>query len=267
VNYRRAIGKTDVADPEGLGRTLLLARSRIEADAGVPPVAVPPIRPDQGHASSKVAPGAGRRDGQNYQELQLRPTYHDVMDPEGGFVRGAQIEYFDLRLRHYDSEKTRVERLTPIDILSLSPRDEFFQSWSWKIGAGWLRMRSTDGREPLAFAVDGGAGGAWSSAGDRALAFLMFDGSVRAHPGLGDGYALGAGASAGVLLDAAANWRLHGYARGLRYFSGQLDTPWEVGLQQRVGLGRDVSLRLELARKRELGRSYGDATISAQIYF
>jgi len=265
VNYRRAVGKTGVADPEALGRTLLLARSRIEADAGVPPVPVPAVRPDQGHASSRITVGGGRREGQDYQELQLRPTYHDVMDPEGGYVRGAQIEYFDLRLRHYASSKTRVERLTPIDVFSLSPRDAFFQSRSWKIAAGWQRTFSSDGREPLAFALDGGAGGAWSSAGNGALAYLMLDASLRAH--LDGGHALGAGASAGALVDAAANWRIHGYARGLRYFSGQLDTPWELGIQQRVSLGRDVSLRLDFVRKHELGRSYGDATISVQIYF
>ena len=267
VNYRRATGKQDVPNPDALARSLLLARSRIDADPAASPVPVPQVRPDQGHASARAALGAGRRDGRDYQELQLRPVYHDIMDPEGGFVRGAQIEYFDLRLRHYESTQTRVERLIPVDILSLSARDKFFQSWSWKIAAGWQRMFAENGSEPLAFAVDGGAGGAWSSRAGDALAYLLLDASVRAHSALTDGYALGAGPSLGAWMDASRSWRIHAYTRGLRYFAGQLDTPWEAGLQQRIGLGRDVSLRLDLTRKRELGRVYNDANLSVLMYF
>jgi hypothetical protein len=267
VNYRRAIGKNDVVDPDALARGLLLARSRVDADATPPQVPAPSVRPDQGHASSRVGLGAGRREERNYQDLTLRPTYHDIMDPEGGYIHGAQIEYFDLRLRHYGSSETRVERFVPVGIISLSPRDEFFQSWSWKIAAGWRRTSAETGNEPLAFALDGGAGAAWSSGAGNTLAYVLLDGSLRAHPSLVDGYALGVGPAFGVVTDMTADWRVHAYARGIRYGLGQLDSPWELGLQQRVSLSRDVALRIDIARKGELRRRFTDATISAQFYF
>jgi hypothetical protein len=267
VNYLRAIGAKDVPEQGEAARELLLARSRIDVDAPVPPVSVPEVRPDQGHASSRIGLGVGRRAGQNFRELQARAAYHDVLDPTGGYVRGAQIEFFDLRVRHYESSSARVEKFTLVDILSLSPRDDFFHPWSWKIAGGWQRMFAADGREPLAFGVDGGAGGAWSTADGRTLAYVLLDGSTRINGELDSGYALGAGASVGVLFDAAPSWRLHGYAREQRYFLGQQDTPWEFGLQQRLSIRRNLALRLDLGRRRELDRSFGTTMASVLVYF
>ena len=76
-------------------------RSRIAASTDDPPVPAPQVRPDQGHGTSRIAVGGGRRDGANFVELRARPTYHDLMDPDAGYVRGAQIEYLDIAVRDY----------------------------------------------------------------------------------------------------------------------------------------------------------------------
>ena len=262
VSYRRAIGKNDVADPAVLERELLTARSHLDTAAQTLAVPVPKVRPDQGHGSSRVTAGVGRKDGSNFQELQARATYHDIMDNDGGYARGAEIEFFSLALRHYDFGATRVERFTPVNILSLTPRDDFFQSLSWKITAGWQRVRAATGAEPLAFALDGGAGGAWSNESNTALWYAMFDGSSRFNDNLENGYALGAGASAGVLFDFSPTWRMHGYARSVRYFLGQRDTPVTLGLEQRFTLGSNSALRVDVARSRELQKTYNSGSLS-----
>jgi hypothetical protein len=267
VSYRRAIGKQDVPDSAGLARELLTARSRLDVVGQVPEVPMPIVHPDQGHGSSRLTFGAGRRDGQSFQELSTRATYHDIMDSDGGYARGAQIEFFSLGLRHYDSSATRVEKFTPVNILSLTPRDDFFQSMSWKIAAGWQRMRTPDGSEPLAFSLDGGAGGAWSNKSNTALGYALFDSSARLNRSLVNGYALGAGASVGGLFDFSPRWRMHGYARSLRYFLGQRDTPLTLGLEQRIALGSDSALRVDVARNRELQRTYNSGSVSMLFYF
>jgi hypothetical protein len=188
------------------------------------------------------------------------------MDPEEGYARGAQIEFFDFAFRHYESDTTRAERLIPIDIVSLSPRDDFFQSWSWKIAAGWTRARAADGSEPLVASVNGGGGAAWAM-GDHRLFYAFLDGSARVNHHFDEGYALGAGASAGALFDWGPRWRAHAYARGLRYFLGQQDTPWSWGLEQRFTLDRDVALRLDLGRNREMGRTFNAGSASVLFYF
>ena len=273
VGYRRAIGKNDVADPGGLAHELLTERGRLDAVAQTPEIPMPEVYPDQGHGSSRITMGAGRRSGQNFQELAARATYHDIMDTDGGYARGAQIEFFSLALRHYDpdatwdSGATRGEKFTPISIISLTPRDDFFQSMSWKIASGWQRVHAANGNEPLAFAVDGGAGGSWSNENSTALWYALFDGSLRLNSDLASGYALGAGTSIGGLFDINPRWRMHGYARGMRYFPGQRDTPLTLGLEQRVSMARDLALRLDFARSRELERSFNSGLVSMLFYF
>jgi hypothetical protein len=75
------------------------------------------------------------------------------------------------------------------------------------------------------------------------------------------------GADMGGLFDLNHFWRLHAYARSLRYFMGQRDTPWSVGVDQHIVLGRDLALRVELARNRELERSYSNGSVSMLFYF
>ncbi|OGA41608.1 MAG: hypothetical protein A3G28_01685 [Betaproteobacteria bacterium RIFCSPLOWO2_12_FULL_68_19] len=263
VEYRRAIGKPDVPDPRSLARELLIARSRVQALSQAPGIK-PPARPDEGHASSRFSLGAGTQAGREFGELRLRPTYHDILDPDEGYVPGAQTEFFHFAFRHYREGGTQLESLIPIDILSLSPRDEFFRSWSWKASAGWRRALVREGSRPLLASVDAGAGAAWGAGGR--MAYAMLDARLRVHSRLEDSYALGAGASAGVLLDVTSRLRVHGYARVLRQFLGEDDTPGSIGLESRFSLGRDLALRFDLARQREAGRSFNYGSLSLMVY-
>jgi len=267
ISYRRATGKIDVADPAALTHELITARSRLDVATQAPKIHAPQVQPDQGHGSSRFALGSGRRDGQVFQALDVRGTYHDIMDTDGGYARGAQIEFFNFGLRHYESGVTRVEKFTPVNILSLTPRDIFFQPMSWKISAGWQRTRASSGSEPLAFTLDGSAGGTWSNERNTALWYALLEGSSRFSGSMAMGYALGAGASLGALYDVNPRWRMHGYARGLHYFAGQHDTPVTLGLEQRIALGRDLALRVDFARTRELERSYNTGSVSMLLYF
>lgn len=272
VGYRRATGRNDVADPAALSRELVAARSRLDVAEQAPPPPAPDVPPDQGHASSRVTMGAGSMGNQNFQETSVRATYHDLLDDERGYTRGAEVEFFNLKFRHYDFGTnipggTRVENFTPVNIVSLSPRDEFFNSMSWKISAGWQRVRTPSGSYPLAFALDGGAGASWSNDGDKALWYAFLDNSVRAANAMQNGYALGMGASSGLLYDITPRWRLHAYVRGLRYFLGQGNTPWSFGLEQRVTLTRESALRFDLSRNQDLNWVYNAGSMSLLIYF
>lgn len=266
VNYRRVTGRKDVADPAELARELLLARNRLEVPRQAPPLDDAADRPELGHASSRIAAGIGRRANRDFGELRVRAAYHDVLDADEGYVRGAQIEFFSLALRDYRDGGTRVESFIPIDILSLAPRDEFFQSWSWHVKAGWQRAFLRDGSDPLATSAGVGVGRAWSTGGKRALFYGFADAAVRAHSRLDDGHSLGAGGRMGALVDVRPRWRLHVYARALKYFLGEQDTPRALGLEQSASLGRDLALRLDLTRNREAGRSFTAGTLSLLLY-
>ena len=142
----------------------VLSENALAASCAAAPIAIAPpaTRPDEGHGTARVLAGVGRRAGRDFMEVRVRATYHDLMDPDEGYSRGAQMEFFSLGVRQLDSGTTRIEEFTPIQILSLAPRDNFFQPWSWRVSAGWRREFLADGAEPLVGALDfgGDIGGA-----------------------------------------------------------------------------------------------------------
>ncbi len=265
LTYRRASGEHDVADPQALAHELLVARSRIPVASQAPRIE-PGVRPDEGHGTSRFSGGIGSRRGDDFAELGYRPTYHDILDDDSGYVRGAQIEFFDFRVRDYRKAGPRLESFTPIDIFSAAPRDEFLHPKSWGVSVGWRRMLIDKGTEPLVGAVDGAIGGAWSTPGGG-LAYAMAQASARAHHDLERGYALGAGARFGALVDPLPRWRIHAYAEGLDNFAGERDRPGSVGLQARLTLARDAAVKLDLSRKREAGQSFNSGLLSLYLYF
>lgn len=266
VNYRRATGKKDVADASALARELLVARSQVDVGPQTPTID-PGTRPDNAHGTSRVSFGAGQRDGQNFQEFAFHPTYHEVMDPEAGYVRGAQIEFFDTAVRHYADGHTRLERFVPADILSLAPRDDFFQPRSWRVSGGWQRSFVRNGSEPLVAFLDGGAGASWTDRTNHVLFYALGEAALRMNRELEGGYGIGAGARVGTMVDLTSRWRANAYASGFNYFLGESDQPRRIGLDQRFTLGRDSAIRFDLERRREADRQFNSGMLSLQLYF
>jgi hypothetical protein len=248
-------------------RELLLARSQLPARE--PPVIPPPaVRPDQGHASARFDIGVGSQEGDAYVDLRLRPTYHDVLDAEGGYVRGSQIEYFALLLRHYENENFRVEDFKLLDILSVSPRDDFFKALSWKVNVGATRLYLQNGDEPLAAYMNGGAGYSWEmSTANNSLLSVLLESTLEVDGELDSGYALGAGPSIQWLKDVSPNWRLLARARYQQFGLGDIHSASDLTLSNRLSLGRNMAVRLDLARLVEFDRTRNNVQLSWLLYF
>jgi hypothetical protein len=265
LNYRRTTGTSEVKDGGALARDLLVARSQIDAPSQTPRIETP-VRPDEGHRTARISTGAGRRDRQGFLELGVRPTYHDIVDDDAGYIGGAQIEFFHLRARRYEGASARIESFIPVNIFSLSPRDEFVQRKSWRVAAGWQRSMTRSGAEPLAVAADGGLGGAWR-AGRVARVYASAEGAARAHEQFEKGYSLGLGARIGALVDPAPRWRVHAYAQQLGSVAGERVDPGALVLEQRFSLTRDLALRFDLSHQNEAGRSFDSVLLSLHVYF
>ena len=265
LNYRRTTGTSEVKDGGALARDLLVARSQIDAPSQTPRIETP-VRPDEGHRTARISTGAGRRDRQGFLELGVRPTYHDLVDDDAGYIGGAQIEFFHLRARRYEGASARIESFIPVNIFSLSPRDEFVRRKSWRVAAGWQRSMTRSGAEPLAVAADGGLGGAWR-AGRVARVYASAEGAVRAHEQFEKGYSLGLGARIGALVDPAPRWRVHAYAQQLGSVAGERVDPGALVLEQRFSLTRDLALRFDLSHQNEAGRSFDSVLLSLHVYF
>jgi hypothetical protein len=270
LTYLRATGRAPT-DSATVAKELLVARSELAIDAADPPVAAPEVRPDQGHPTSRLTAGAGRRDGIDFVELRGRPTYHDLLDPEDGYARGAQIEFFNFGLRNYgDNIGLRVEDIRPVTIVSISPRNQFFQPLSWNFDIGWARRRIADGSEPLVFDVHGGIGLARTvpdAFTSNTLIYGLIESTMQVDQRLENGYALGAGPALGMQIDLTPRWRAVGYLNVQRFFAGDTDTSWKTGLRQRFTLGTNHALRLDLSREHQENHFWNTAMIGLDWYF
>ncbi len=238
---------------------LLRARSRVPVKQSVPPLPTPSHRPDQGHATARLALYQGTLEGNAITDLYVRPAYHDLMDLDAGYQHGAQIDFFDLHVRHlHEQDKTRLESFTLVDIVSLTPRNRFFDPISWRISAGAERTPLTEGKgEPLVFSVRGG-GGPTYSLGEHQLISLMLEGTLLADDALPSGYAPAVGPSLHWLWGSeSSRWKFQFSSRWQAYRTTLQRDEVEYRLQSNLALDKDLSLRLSL-------RAYGESEDPAE---
>jgi hypothetical protein len=238
-----------------LSRQLLLARSAI-ADAPPPPkVPTPAVRPEQGHNTAMLQAGAGKENGESFLQLDLRPAYHDLLDDDGGYVPGAQIDFLNLGLRYQrQPQRLTLEHFTLVDIISVSPRSRFFHPISWHVQTGWQRRILPGERSPRrpSYALD--AGGGWSiRPAKHLLAYGFLDAGLSVDGRLQHDYAFGPGAEAGLLAQPTPRWKLKLNARYLEYRYGQPHGYTSLGLSQHYTLGRQQALRLDWRQQRAFG--------------
>ncbi len=228
---------------------LLAVRAGLPAgDAVVAPR--PEASPTDGHDTIRADVQQGQRNGHAQTLLQIRPAYHDLMDPERGYQRGAAIEFFNLMLGKRGDRPWELERFMPVAITSLAPHEPWLDAASWRIEGGVVRTafgrRTAHGEDrPLAGSLHGGPGRSWDLAwgrSQRALVYgfvdnqLWWDRSLQRRP-----FAIGSGLAVGALIDLSARWRVQteGFARA--YLGGavqehgalwrtrwQLDRAWNL---------------------------------------
>lgn len=246
---------------------LLTERSTLgPAPEGVYDITEPP-RPDTGHDSTKVAIGGGVRRGRGFIELDVQPVFHSLLDPDHGYLRGAQIKFFDTSVRQYFSpDQLRLEKLHLLDILSLVPRDMFFRPLSWKILTGFERRLLRDGSDRLVYRLDSGGGYAVTSPfGGIWYGFAELD--VQAGDGIRGWVTVGPGFSIGGIEQLADWWKVHLNASGFLYKLGDDRTSIRFTAAQNFRLTRNNSLSMEYSRENVHSSSIEDAVILWNHYF
>ena len=227
------------------------ARSRL-GKAEPDEYAIPaPARPEKGHKPNRLSLGFGvegwNRPGDHslFQEIRFRPTYHDFMDADDGYVKGSQIEFFNTVLRYYFSgERVELQKLDLISIESVSKRDRFFKPISWKIKTGLNRERLPKAHGGLVYQLAAGGGGFSYENKHLGLYSFMMEAEIDVGDGLKDSYAVGAGCSMGLIKSMSDFWKLHLFFRPLYFFLGEehLLFEWEVAQQYRLTTNTSISL-------------------------
>ncbi len=247
-------------------REVLVARSRLKIKSDDTPIEPFVTRPELGHRTSRMGVGAGYRQDEWFEEVNLRAVYHDLLDPEAGYAPGYQIELLSGALRHYErAEQTRLERLTLANVMSLTPADALFLSPSWKVNVGMQTLRHNDCRYCSAGVANGGAGLTFETHLLKREYFFGF-GEVEAtySHAFEEKHRAGGGGTGGVLADLTDRWRLLASATYLKFPLGEKsdDFRWSTGL--RYTLAKDAALRFEFNHRE---RRDNEALFTIHAYF
>jgi hypothetical protein len=255
-DYLRYRGATDEEKSDvyrDRSRAVLTARSQIKvrpADIPVPPRSEPP---EQGHKTSRAGLGVGWREDEFFEELNVRAAYHDLLDPDAGYVRDAQIEMLGLSLRHYNRrDQTRLERFTLVNIVSLYPMDSLFKSFSWKVNAGMQTVRINECQLCSSGVFNGGIGGAMEThLLGREVLFAFAEIEADYSDAYDDNYRVGGGGTIGLTAELTSRWKMLLTTSYLRFPLGDRSEAVRVFFGQRYTLQQNLALRLEFNHREQ----------------
>ncbi|MCC6932240.1 MAG: DUF4105 domain-containing protein [Deltaproteobacteria bacterium] len=134
VYQNEGIVEEDAAQARAL--KLLAKRSQIDAVISYPPLERPAIRPEEGHDTVLLTLYGKNVDDDYGGGLRIRPAYHELIDPDRGYVHGSQLVFFDLALSYDELEQVMMDYFHVLKIASLSPRSYFIRPLSYKIETG-----------------------------------------------------------------------------------------------------------------------------------
>lgn len=146
VQYQYVKKDLELADYRERSFQLLKARSQI-ADAKASIEEIPEGHsPLKAHDSMRFSIGIGSRNGQSFEEISFRPAYHSLTDNDYGLQKGAEINFLNSKLRHYDN-KTVLHELNILEIKSLSPITPLFSPTSFALGLNFRREIRPDNQK------------------------------------------------------------------------------------------------------------------------
>lgn len=244
---------------------LLAARSQIKHDKVWQSIIEPKVRSEDGHATARVAVAAGKIDKSDYINLQFRPAYHDVLDPLPGYSNGAQINFLDLGIRYFtDSEQLRLDKLTVINVLSLTARDKYFDPISWGVDAAIERQPT---RQSFTNAAQLVVNGGYSfNVPFGVVMSMLAEANIKAASRFDKGYTAGAGARLNFLLQSDRYAALFS-TKAISFKAGENNLHQQLALSVSAHLDVNSSLRATFERIRDYNRYRSDFKLAWHKYF
>ena len=249
-----------------LAYDLLAARSHIKLQLAETSIPTPDFRPDEGHAGNRLQLAYGYH-GEQYIEAAYRWSYHDHYDPQQGFIKGAQVEFFKPALRYYPKiNKFSLESIELFNINSMPAYDDFLRSFSWQIAVGANRARFDDNQRHLMATAKMGTGMSYYPSTNSLLSLNALA-SFEFSPQFKQYSAIAVGANTLFQYDPNSLWRIGVETGFMHYFQGITRTSYYYRLKQRVNLNRHSAILLDLSRIKEFSNAEFNAQLALRFYF
>lgn len=266
IQYRYAKKGMEKTDYQQILLKNLTARSKLGQSEENYEVHPPP-RPDESHETARFSIGGGVKDGQAFGEISIRPVFCDLTDSDYSPTHGTQIQFANTRLRFYSEDKKIVlENLDLIDIMSVSPRDAFFKPYSWKVNTGFFRRTMAEDDETTLYRLNTGGGMAVYS-DLLGLSYAFAEAELNLGGKLENGYALGAGVSAGILKRIRDKHSLHLWAEQLYFMLGDDHQLTQASFSYYFKLSRNMSLGADIVWRKAFDYDQTEAAIRWHFFF
>jgi len=266
LNYQVVAGKKTNDEAAPLFFEILKERSKLPGSSSINDVPEPKIRPEQGHKTARAKVSGGWEEDKWFYQLEWRPAYQDLLDPDGGYKKGAQINFFDFAFRQQEGSSLRVQRFAPLEIVSLSPRDALIKPKSWELGLRYERKMLRDRERHGVSEFDGGMGVSYEW-WDRMLVFGLARGAMQYSTNLDDNYALGYGGRFGVALDFFDNARTLLESKVMRYGVGADRFSMEHVLSERINISTQAAVVLSVRQGQDYKRDWLAADAGIEVFF
>jgi len=261
--------KKRVSKQQYLDRFLKLLQTRSTlGQTGEDRYAIPqPTRPDDGHDSNRLSLGAGIKKDRFFYELRYRPAYHSLLDNGRGYPEGSHIVFGNTTMRYYPSlNRLKVESLDFIDILSITPRDLFFHPLSWKIRTGLVQRYMENAREHMIYQLNPGGGFSYKY-NPLGIWYAMAEADLAVGGAMKEKYALGIGASVGLIKKVSDSLKIHLCARNIYYGIGDYHNYFEALVQANYTMSTNTSLAFQITRTKTRSIYQTEGTFSWNIFF
>lgn len=160
IQYRYVEGELELADYRKKSFSLLRERSKIANERQYFDELHEGKNPVYAHEALRLEIGGGVKNGEFYQQVGFRPVYTSLLDDSYGLLKGAEINFFEVKARHYDKQdKYVLDDVNLLNITSLSGVDMLFSPVSYDIGVGIKRIfDAKTGQEHTAGQIELGVG-------------------------------------------------------------------------------------------------------------
>jgi len=246
---------------------LLLARSRLAVPDQTPAIPAPKVWPGAGHQPARARIGYGFEDRRQFIEVAGGPAYHDIMDPQGGFTRGARVNLLQGELRYYPEEgKAELERFDIIDIMSMSSWNRFLHPVSWKATLGVTRKHPGVSDSQLLGKFDAGVGISHDFSRETS-AYAFAEGNLEWSDRFRFFAAPGVGPRVGLVHDFSQRWRGGLSFVWQLFFLHEVRNDYEALVENRFTLNGQNVAGLDIEWRRDFGNAFPGLKLYWQHYF
>lgn len=222
--------------------------------------------PLDAHHSMRAGIGLGVRNGGAFQQISYRPAYTSLTDDSFGLLSGAEINFLNMDIRHYDRQNNYVlQNFDIVGIRSLAPVNVMFFPVSYNIQLGINREMNPD-NEKEGYALNLTVGGGVSYAlNDKVKVYAMLNNHLAYGGFLPHNQWAGIGAAGGIYADYG-DWRFFGEAEKI-WATSRFADKIKYNLEASYSLNRNWSAALSYTYHDNHGHDLDETMASLRLHF